>query len=541
MKTQHWLEERRSGLLLHPTSLPGPHGIGDLGPSAFSFVDYLASASQTAWQMLPVVPPGRSFSPYDGGSAFATSPWLVSLDSLQEDGLLTRAETMTRASTPARRGTPGASDSPSLWTPPKGSFPRSVDFKASASFKFPRLRRAFERAEDLPKWRQRMDEYLEREGDWLHDAALFFALKDLFRNKSWTKWDAGLRLRRKSALREARKEQDRRFRYQVFVQYVLDRQWNRLRDYARQNGVSLIGDVPIYVALESGDVWSRPHLFDLNRQGRPRSVAGVPPDYFNRNGQRWGNPTYDWDQHRKEGFAWWTARMSRTLELFDTVRLDHFIGFHRYWEVPATSKTARRGVWKPGPGRALFDALFQARTPVPLIAEDLGIMTPEVHELRDTLGFRGVRVLQCAFDGDQENIHLPHNLPRQCVAYTGTHDNKTTTEWARQTKPDAERRRVADIKRERKFATRYLKCADRELPDAIMQALFATVADSVIVPVQDVLGLGGTARMNRPGTARGNWTWRLQPKELTSASARRLRELTELYGRDPSQGRKESK
>lgn len=506
---------RTAGLLLHPTSLPGPHGAGDLGDEAHRFLDFLATARLTSWQMLPVGPPGRSSSPYDATSAFAGSPALISLRELVAVGLLRDEEI---PAFPARQH--------------RGQGSERVDLRRVFEFRRARLRKAFERASGQRRWQRDLERFRAEEVAWLEDHALFAALREVHGSRSWTRWDEPLRKRQKSALRGARERHAERIAFHAFLQLLFARQWGELRRRARVAGIRLIGDVPIYVALESADVWSHPQLFDLRDDGRPRTVAGVPPDYFNRNGQLWGNPTYRWERHAAEGYAWWVARLERTLDLFDDLRLDHFIGFHRGWTVSAGARTARRGRWRPGPGAALFQALRARRGPVRLIAEDLGLVTPEVLRLRDESGFRGMRLLQFAFDGNPANPNLPHNLPRDCVVYTGTHDNKTTRQWFEQDVPDSERRRRKEMRAARECALAYLGSDGRAFHHDLVRAAFASVADTVVIPVQDVLGLGGEARMNRPGTARDNWNWRLTAGALRAEDAARLAEWSRRYGRD---------
>ena len=536
---------RTAGLLLHPTSLPGPHGAGDIGPEAHLFLEFLSAGRLGSWQMLPIGPPGRSSSPYDATSAFAGSPALVSLVSLCEDGLLRpdeippfdagRGAAGRAAQGTARRST--GRTAPRRGSEAGGGAGRDdrerVDLRSVWAYRLPRLRLAFERAWASGRWRRRIEEFRDAEGHWAEDHALFAALKEVHRGKSWTLWNEGLRARKASALREARAAQSERIWFHLFLQLAFDLQWKELRKAARERDVLLIGDVPIYVALESADVWSHPRLFDLGKTQRPKTIAGVPPDYFNRNGQLWGNPTYLWERHAKEDFSWWVSRFERTLSLFDNVRLDHFIGFHRGWVVPASAKTARRGRWRPGPGHALFEALERKLGPTRLIAEDLGLVTPEVEQLRDDCGFPGMRLLQFAWDGKPTNPNLPHNLPRHCVLYTGTHDNKTMMEWFEQDSPDNERHKIRDIRNERRNALAYLDTNDDEFLWDLVRTAYSSVAETLVLPVQDVLGLGKDARMNRPGTSRDNWNWRMSEGALHPADARRLAEFAELYDRTP--------
>ena len=511
---------RTAGLLLHPTSLPGPHGAGDLGPEAHHFLDFLEQAHLSTWQMLPIGPPGRSSSPYDATSAFAGGPALLSLLRLAELGLLRADEIPPFPARPGRSRGKGSAGG------------ERVDLRAVWTYRLPRLRSAFARAMANPRWRRRLGDYREVEAAWLEDHALFAALREVHRGRSWTRWDDALRARRKPALREARVRHDERIRFHAFLQLLFHQQWKELREHARRSRILLIGDVPIYVALESADVWSHPELFDLGPDRSPKTLTGVPPDYFNRNGQLWGSPTYRWERHAAEDYSWWVSRFERTLRLFDNVRLDHFIGFHRGWAVGGRARTARRGRWRPGPGRSLFEAIERKLGPVRLIAEDLGLVTPEVEQLRIDCRFPGMRLLQFAFDGRPENPNLPHNLPRECALYTGTHDNKTMMEWFRQERPDNERQKVRDIRTERRVALEYLGSDGREFHWDLIRAAFASVADTVIIPVQDVLGLGKEARMNRPGTARDNWNWRLASGALRASDADRLGEWARIYGRD---------
>jgi 4-alpha-glucanotransferase len=495
------LQRRTSGVLLHPTLLPGPHGCGDIGVEAHRFVDFLAAAGQGCWQMLPVGPPGRlpSVSPYDSASAFAGSPWLVSLDELGREGLLTRRDLRPTTALPARR----------------------VDFAATHDFREQRLRQAYARFRRRGGERRRdYREFCARHADWLDDHALFMALRRRHTGRVWTEWDEPLRRRVPTAMRAARRDLDDEIRGQRFVQFAFDRQWQALRGHAHQRGVGLIGDLPIFVAHDSSDVWRHPELFQLDAAGLPRRISGYPPDGFNADGQRWGHPQYEWGAHRATGFQWWVRRFARLFELFDALRVDHFLGFTRTWSIPADRPDALAGRWVPSPGRALLRAVQRELGRLPLIAEDLGHVTPRDIRLRDQFGLLPMRLLQFGFGDDQgRSEHLPHHHDRATAAYTGNHDTDTWNGWFAQL-PRAQRRRVQ----------RYTGGDGRQPHVAALRTLLASPANLAIVPLQDLLGLGSRARMNVPGTLRGNWQWRL-PRGRLDRHARRLRELTLACGR----------
>mgnify|MGYP005845219981 CR=1 FL=1 len=505
------LTHRSAGILLHPTSLPGPHGTGDLGPAAHRFAERLAAAGQTWWQMLPVVPTGEGDSPYMSPSAFAGNPLLVSLHELAERGLLSADD---------------------LAAPPRMSGGRA-DFAAAAKFKLPRLRRAYERFGPGGNGRRDagFEAFCAAQAGWLDDFALFCALKDARGGRTWTDWEPELRIRKAAALAKARESLAAEVRFHRFVQYQFHRQWSALRDRCRELGVGLIGDVPIFVAHDSSDVWADPEVFDLDPAGRPRTVAGVPPDYFSATGQLWGNPQYRWDRLKRRGYDWWIARLAAAAERFDAVRLDHFIGFQRFWEIPAGAPDATTGRYRPGPGADLFTAVLAAVPGLQLIAEDLGVLTPEVEALRDRFGLPGMRILQFAFGpGPEGEKARPHNFPRRCIAYTGTHDNDTSIGWLRD--PSARTGPAAD---ERTLARRYAGTTDpKRFAWDLTRVGYQSPADTVIIPVQDVLGLDTRARMNFPGTATGNWRWRLTEGQFADAHAAALRELAETYSRLPA-------
>ena len=491
--------ERRSGILLHPTSLP-VDGVGDLGAYAYRFVDWLALAGQTLWQILPLA--ATEASPYNGLSAFAGNTLLISPDLLVEDGLLDEDE--ARA--------------------PGGFTPGRADFAESAAWKEPLLRRAHAafRASGSPGLRARFADFRERQAAWLDDWCLFRALRESL-GGPWTRWPEPLRRRDPAALADARMHLADEIEREAMAQFLFDRQWGELRRYANGRGILVIGDLPIFVAHDSADVWANPGLFALDGAGESIVVSGVPPDYFSATGQRWGNPLYRWDVLEETGYAWWVARFRRLLEMVDVARIDHFRGFESYWEVPATEATALLGRWRPGPGTRLFHAVERALGPLPLIAEDLGIITPEVEALRDELGFPGMRVLQFAFgEDDPRNPHLPANYTRASVAYTGTHDNNTALGWYQDETGPAERARLARVTGG--------GTAD-EVNWTMIEAVLASEAEMAVVPLQDVLGLGSEARMNTPGSNSGDWLWRFVDGALTRERAGRLREITARTGR----------
>ncbi len=510
MNTGFSLAQRRAGILLHPTSLPGPHGCGDLGPPARRFVDFLAAAGQGWWQMLPTGPAGPGNSPYSAYSAFAGNPLLVSLELLAAQNLLTRAELASTDGWPER----------------------CVDFPATTRFRLGLLRRAHARfvAEGGPRTRS-YAAFCESHRDWLDDYALYTALRRAQRGRRWLDWPPPLRLRRPAALRAARRELHGEIELVRFIQFAFDQQWTSLRDYAARRGVAWLGDVPIFVALDSADVWAHQELFALDAAGQPRVVSGVPPDYFNRNGQLWGHPHYRWARHRATGFAWWIARFRRALTQFAALRIDHFLGFHQVWAVPGRAKTARRGRYLPTPGRELLGAIRRALGRLELVAEDLGNVTPAALALRDEFGFPGMRVLQFAFGNDTTaRYHQPHQYPQTCVVYTGTHDNATAVEWMAELKSPRRARGDSGLT-PRERLLRYLGTRGQELHWDLIRLAYLSVANLAIIPAQDVLGLGAEARMNTPGQARGNWAWRMPPRALSATLAARLHRLAETYQR----------
>lgn len=488
---------RESGILMHITSLPGPHGVGTMGKAAHDFVDFLADAGQSWWQILPLTPTGYGDSPYQSCSTFAGNPYLIDLETLVKEGLLeeddlagiTWAESETR-----------------------------VDFGAQYNNRIPVLRKAFARFAGSAEF----DQFLATNSNWLPDFALFMALKGETGGKPWLQWDRDLKFREPDAMWNARRRLADEIRFQGFVQFLFDKQWRELRAHAAKKGISIIGDVPIYVPLDSVEVWASPELFQLDRDRNPEKVAGVPPDYFSEDGQLWGNPLYDWPAHASDGYGWWIRRLRAAGERYDMVRLDHFRGFEAYWAVPYGEKTARNGAWIPGPGLEFIRTIQQALPKLKFIAEDLGLLTPEVLKLRDDSGLPGMRVLEFAFDTRAASDYQPHRYIPNAVCYTGTHDNMTMQQWFDTAPADA----VA-------FATEYMALTEQEgLVWGAIRTAMSSVAKLCIVPLQDVLALGAAARMNFPGTMTSdNWTWRLADGQLTPALAKKLRTVTERYER----------
>ncbi len=503
---------RASGILLHPTSLPGRYGSGDLGSEAYRFADLLSDMQQQLWQVLPLGPTGYGNSPYQCLSVFAGNPLLISPEKLLEDGLLEGSD---------------LDDAP--------SFPdNSVDYDAVIRFKLPLLKKSFNRfvAESGSAQQEELDAFCRQNARWLDDYSLFMALKEHRGLSAWNTWEEDIRARRPEALEHWHEQLAHQIRYHKYQQFQFYRQWCELKDYCNRLGIRIIGDMPIFVALDSAEVWSRPDLFRLDDHGNPTVVAGVPPDYFSETGQLWGNPIYRWDRMAHHGYAWWVERFRALHTLVDIVRVDHFRGFESYWEVPATDSTALNGRWVPGPGARLFHAVQQALGDLPVIAEDLGVITPEVDALRDELGLPGMRVLQFAFGGDAKaDEYKPHSYPRNCVVYTGTHDNNTTVGWFRDVGAEDTTQTAEEKTRERETALKYLGSDGREINWDFIRLALMSVADTAIIPMQDVMGLGSEARMNLPGTAHGNWRWRFTLDMPTDGARARLGELTVIYGR----------
>lgn len=496
---------RSSGILLHPTSFPGRWGIGDLGAAAYQFVDFLADAGQRLWQILPLGPTGYGNSPYQCLSSFAGNPLLISLDRLVEDGLLESEDLDSAAAQFAH-----------LLSEDRVNYAAVNDLKLSL------LRRSFTYFQQGASARHTAacTAFCAANTVWLDDYALFVAIKEHHEGAPWDAWDYDIRTRQPAALEHWSRELAEQVEFRKYFQYLFFSQWLELKAYANERDIQIIGDMPIFVAYDGADVWANPELFYLDDDGRPTVVAGVPPDYFSATGQLWGNPLYRWDRMAKNGYAWWMQRIKSTLDMVDIVRLDHFRGFEAYWEVPATEKTAVNGRWVLGPGAALFTKLEQELGELPIIAEDLGLITPEVEALRDQFNLPGMKVLHFAFGDTAKNPYLPHNYTSNYVVYTGTHDNDTTLGWFL-TRGDKERETVQ----------RYLGKDGSDICWDMIRLALSSVADMAVFPLQDMLRLGGDARMNIPGLAEGNWSWRYRAEMLDPGLAHGLCLLTETYGR----------
>ena len=491
---------RGCGILLHPTSLPGPSGSGDLGADARHFVDWLVAGGQTLWQILPLGGIGAGHSPYMSPSAFAGNVLLIDLADLHAHGWLDAADLEPDPAFDRRR----------------------IHFDRVVPWRMQRLERAAARfaADASAADRAAFAAFCAAQASWLDDSALFMALSDHHAGRAWNEWEPALARRDRQALRDAHAAHATRIALHKFCQWRFAVQWQALRAYANERSVRIVGDAPIYVAHHSAEVWSRQALFDLDAAGNATAVAGVPPDFFSATGQRWGNPLYRWPAHAADGYRWWTERIRRIFEQVDIVRIDHFRGFAQYWEVPAAAPTAVDGRWCMGPGAALFDAIGAELGPLPIVAEDLGLITPDVVALRQRFAFPGMRVLQFAFGDDSSNDYLPHRHEADSVVYTGTHDNDTTLGWW-----------ATASARERQHALAYLATDGHAIHWDLIRAACASVADTAIVPMQDVLGLGSEARMNLPGNADGCWAWRFEWDHVQPWHAERLLALCRLYGR----------
>ncbi len=488
---------RQAGLLLHPTCLPGGHGIGDVGGEATRLLDWMARAGLGLWQLLPLGPVGPDGSPYSPWSALSGNPLLIDLHALVVEGLLERSDLS---------GAPNRD---------------RVDYVAALAFKGPRLWKAAGALCDASDHRlQPAFQAFQRDNPWAAEAAHFAAEQVDRRGAPWWTWPVAIRDRHSRALATSRQRHGERIRRGVAVEFLFDHQWRDLRRRAAERGVQLFGDVPIYVGGDSVDTWAGPDRFALGDDRMPTEVSGVPPDAFSATGQRWGNPLYDWAAHEREGFAWWTLRLQRALALCDLVRIDHFRAFSAYWAIPTSAEDARAGAWRPGPGQALFDALGAALGPLPVVAEDLGTIDADVRALMASAQLPGMEVLQFAFDGDPHNGYLPHNHRRRAVAYIGTHDNNTALGWWREA-GDQVRHRVRT----------YFGVDGHDIVWDLIRAALASTADRAVITAQDVLALGAEARMNTPGLTVDNWNWRLRPGALDTRRADRVRTLVGIYGR----------
>lgn len=492
--------ERSSGILLHPTCLPGPDGIGDLGPEAYRWVHFLQESGCKVWQILPLGPTGYGDSPYQCFSAFAGNPYLISPTLLLEEGLLKPEDLADRPQFPVDK----------------------VDYGNVIPWKLKILDRAFARFQDINdnNLRNEMNKFSGTQNFWLHDFALFMAVKESLGGISWNEWPVELRLRDSKALDDFAAANKTVMQRHIFRQFLFFRQWNSLRKYTNDAGIRIIGDIPIFVAYDSSDAWANPELFHFKKDGQPKVVAGVPPDYFSPTGQLWGNPLYNWKVHKDSGYAWWIERFKATLQLVDIIRLDHFRGFAGYWEIPFGNPTAEIGRWVKGPGRSFIKALQDGLDGLPIIAEDLGEITPDVIKLRDDFKLPGMRIFQFAFASDSDDPFLPHNYINNCVAYTGTHDNDTVVGYY-QSAPE----------KEKDFMRRYLARSGDDIAWDLIRGIWSSVAVMAIAPMQDFLRLGGDARMNFPGKAAGNWGWRMSSGAINPGLQNEIKNLNTVYSR----------
>ena len=498
MKKKEAINKKRSGALLHISSLPSSYGIGTLGKDAYVFVDFLKSAGFGIWQVLPIGPTSYGDSPYQSFSMYAGNPYFIDIDMLVQDEMLCTEDFSALA---------------------VGADGMYVDYEYLYKTRWPILRTAYKRG--YLKVADNVNAFVKK-NKWLPDYALFCALKDHFGGKAWDEWpDNAIRMRESKAVASYKKLLEDDIRFYTFVQYLFFRQWFALKSYANQQGILIFGDMPIYVAMDSADTWMLPEAFLLDADRRPTFVAGVPPDYFSEDGQLWGNPLYDWGWHKRNRYKWWKERLRAMQTMFDLLRIDHFIGFANYYAVPADAKTARHGKWHDAPGHSLFKALRRALPDMRIIAEDLGVVTAKVKKLLEQCGFPGMKVLTFAFDSDESNLYLPHNFSANNVLYTGTHDNDTTLGWWQKAQPDV-----------RTFASQYTGLKpDQSICEAMIETAYKSAAKTVIIPVQDFLELGSEARMNIPGTVGDNWKWRLLPGQLETALARRLLEFNRKHNR----------
>ncbi|MCI7791516.1 MAG: 4-alpha-glucanotransferase [Lachnospiraceae bacterium] len=489
---------RKCGVLMPISSLPSRFGIGGFSKEAYDFVDFLAAGGQSLWQILPLGPTGYGDSPYQSFSTFAGSPYYISLDALIEEGLLTEQECESCD---------------------YGDNPEYVNYEKIYNTRFKLLRMAFDRANILEN--EEYKSFVEENKEWLKDYAMYMAIKDSKNGIAWIEWDEDIRLRKPEAMVRYEKELEDAINFYSYQQYLFATQWAALKAYANKKGVDIVGDIPIYVAFDSADTWANPELFQLDEENIPTGVAGCPPDAFSATGQRWGNPLYRWDYHEKTGFAWWIRRLAYCFKIYDMVRIDHFRGFDEYWAIPYGDPTAEFGRWEKGPGYALFDAMKKALGNRPVIAEDLGFLTPSVLKLVKKTGYPGMKILQFAFDPREESDYLPHNYPKNCVVYTGTHDNDTVNGWI-----------AALGRKDLAFAKKYIGVKrTSDICSSLIRTALASVADTAIIPLQDYLELGSEARINTPSTLGGNWEWRVAADACTPELSARMLDLAQTFGR----------
>lgn len=494
--------ERSSGILFHPTSLPGKYGIGTLGKEAYAFIDFLKKSRQKLWQIFPLGPTGYGDSPYQSFSSFAGNPYLIDFDLLIEAHLLSEED---------------------LRDVFFGDNEEYIDYGAVYNQKYPLLRKAYEnfKSSDNHEMRENLEHFKRENASWLNDYSLYISLKNHFNGLPWNEWAHDIKNREHGAMEHYKNELADDVEYHNFIQFLFFKQWGDVKRYANENGIKIIGDIPIFVAADSSDAWANPEIFLFDEERKPVKVAGVPPDYFSATGQLWGNPLYNWQKLKETNYSWWVERVRANLSTCDIIRIDHFRGFEAYWAVPYGDDTAINGQWEPGPGIDLFNAIKSQLGELPIIAEDLGLMTQGVIDLREATGFPGMKILGFAFDSGEENDYLPHTYTKNCVVYTGTHDNDTLIGWFQKAKEE-----------DRQFARDYLNSrSDDEIHWDAIRGAWSSVASMAISPVQDFLGLGSEARINTPGVAAGNWQWRLKHGVLTDELAERIAKLTRVYSR----------
>lgn len=494
--------ERSSGILFHPTSFPGKYGIGTLGKEAYAFIDFLKKSRQKLWQIFPLGPTGYGDSPYQSFSSFAGNPYLIDFDLLIEAHLLSEED---------------------LRDVFFGDNEEYIDYGAIYNQKYPLLRKAYEnfKSSDNHEMRENLEHFKRENASWLNDYSLYISLKNHFNGLPWNEWAHDIKNREHGAMEHYRNELADDIEYHNFIQFLFFKQWGDVKRYANENGIKIIGDIPIFVAADSSDAWANPEIFLFDEERKPVKVAGVPPDYFSATGQLWGNPLYNWQKLKETNYSWWVERVRANLSTCDIIRIDHFRGFEAYWAVPYGDDTAINGQWEPGPGIDLFNAIKSQLGELPIIAEDLGLMTQGVIDLREATGFPGMKILGFAFDSGEENDYLPHTYTKNCVVYTGTHDNDTLIGWFQKAKEE-----------DRQFARDYLNSrSDDEIHWDAIRGAWSSVASMAISPVQDFLGLGSEARINTPGVAAGNWQWRLRHGVLTDELAERIAKLTRVYSR----------
>ena len=494
--------ERSSGILFHPTSLPGKYGIGTLGKEAYAFIDFLKKSNQKLWQIFPLGPTGYGDSPYQSFSSFAGNPYLIDFDLLIEAHLLSEE------------------DLKDIFFGDNGE---DIDYGAIYNQKYPLLRKAYEnfKSSDNSEMKGSLENFKKENSSWLNDYSLYISLKNHFNGLPWNEWAQDIKNREEASMHQYRSELADDIEYHNFIQFLFFKQWGDVKRYANENGIKIIGDIPIFVAADSSDAWANPEIFLFDEERKPVKVAGVPPDYFSATGQLWGNPLYNWEKLKETNYSWWVERVRANLSTCDIIRIDHFRGFEAYWAVPYGDDTAINGQWEPGPGIDLFNAIKSQLGELPIIAEDLGLMTQGVIDLREATGFPGMKILGFAFDSGEENDYLPHTYTRNCVVYTGTHDNDTLVGWFQKAKEE-----------DRQFARNYLNSrADEEIHWDAIRGAWSSVACMAISPVQDFLGLGSEARINTPGVASGNWQWRLKQGVLTNELAEKIAKLTKIYSR----------